>query len=305
MRERLTLIAFVWLVAATIVSGLARGRPTSSVTESDTSCEEDPPIPTTFFFELQPADAGVRRLVLRDDADLVLPLGDVQPFWVCDTDTNYDSKGRHGLRVECGGDKLGATAYYSGYLGPERAAARTSELEVRAHGVHPVEYTVAVPPQTQLTFVTELPDPQTDCDPSGPTDVDVDVGPVEHFGGGRVKMWFEQAYLRSKVYSIDTMVGGAPFWGCKADWELRDEHRARFRCPCPEDLSDRVLDVLTGDGAFIWRDASAPTCAGHARIHGGWRLACGAKIHWPWEHFDVGHMMRKLMESTLDVAKHV
>ena len=304
MRERWTLIAFAWLVAATIVSGLTRSRASSPDTESDLLPEDDPPIPTTFFFELQPADAGVRRLVLRDEADLVLPLGDVQPFWVCDTDTNYDSKGRYGMRVECGGDALGATAYYSGYLGPEHAAAGTSELEVRAHGVQPVQYTVPVPPQTQLTFITKLPDPQTDCDPSGPTDVDVDVGPVEHFGGHGVKMWFEQAYLRSKVYAIDTMVGGAPFYSCQSDWELLAKGRVRYRCPCPEDLSDHVLDVLTSDGAFIWRDESAATCAGHARIHGGWRLACGAKIHWPWEHFD-GRMFRKMEDVALDVAKHV
>jgi hypothetical protein len=303
MRDRFTLIAFPCLIAAMLGGTLRRAPSGSAVTDPDPRADDDPPLTAAFSFELRLADGGVRHLVLRDEGDWVLPLGEVQPFWACDTDVDYDSKGRYGMRVECGGDRFGATAYYSGYLGPERAGVPKWEVEVRAHGERPVEYTVPLPPQTQVKFITDLSDPQTACDPSGPTDVDVSVGPVEVFRGARGEPWFDQVSFRSKAYSIETTVGGAPGHGCESDYEWFDPPSVRFRCRCPQDFSNRMLEVIDRDGAFIWRDASTATCAGHHRIHGGWRLGCEATIHWPWEHIE--RFVGPLDESTLSIAKNI
>jgi hypothetical protein len=302
MRHRFTFIAFLCLIAAILGRRPTSAASGSAVTDSDPLYADDPPPPTAFFFELQPAHGGVRHLVLRDDADLVLPLGDVQPFWACDTDINYDSLGRYGMRVECGGDKFGATAYYSGYLGPERAIAPKWEVEVRSHGEHPVEHTVSLLPETHVKFVPDLPDPQKDCDPAGPTDVDVSQEPREVFNDGHGNARAEQEVVRVKAYAIETVVGAARGQDCPLEGKIGEPYM-RLRCACPQDLSDRTIEVIGRNGALVWRDESAPTCAGRPRIHGGWRLGCGAKVHWGWEM--TPKMMRALDEVTLAIAKQI
>jgi hypothetical protein len=302
MRHRFTFIVFLCLVAAMLGRKPTSVTSASPATDSDLLSADDPPRPAAFFFELQPADGGVRHLVLRDDADLVLPLGDVQPFWACDTDINYDRMGRYGMRVECGGDKFGATAYYSGYLGPERAVAPKWEVEVRSHGERPVEHTVSLMPQTQVTFVPDLPDPQKDCDPSGPTDVDVSHKPGEIFYDTPGNARTEQLIVRVKAYSIETMVGAARGQDCHLDGKIGEPY-VRLRCFCPQDLSDRTIEVIGRDGALVWRDESAPTCAGRPRIHGGWRLGCGAKVHWWWEM--IPKMLEAKDDATLAIARNL
>jgi hypothetical protein len=156
-----------------------------------------------------------------------------------------------------------------------------------------------------VTFVTDLPDPQTDCDPSGPKDVDSSFDAVEDFPGPHYSSWCEQVVLRSKAYSIETMFGGARGQACGPEVALFDSEtdHGGWRCPCPNDLSYRVAEVIARDGAFIWRDESTATCAGHTRIHGGWRLGCGAKIHWPSDW--CRRCMEKMDDAALSVAKNI
>lgn len=64
-----------------------------------------------FRFYLEPSTGGVRTLLLRDDADLEITIGDVERNWACDSQVRLYGGGRadRGLQVACGGGALFAS----------------------------------------------------------------------------------------------------------------------------------------------------------------------------------------------------
>ena len=111
-----TYAAFGALLAATA----AAPKPANvdpPVPADDDAVDEIPPLDLkhpelwkrVFEFSLEPTPSGVRHLSLRDDKGLNLPLGDVAPFWACDTAVGTLPGHLYTMRVECGDEAVGAT----------------------------------------------------------------------------------------------------------------------------------------------------------------------------------------------------
>jgi hypothetical protein len=280
MRVQLTAcVAFLSLLAAASLSpNLANAKAAAPVADRDPPPVETASPEVRFHYELESTDSGVRHLVLRDNADLRLPLGDVQPYWACDATVDEDFNGMYGLRVECGGGAVGAQASYFGRDGtywPEY-----DKLTVRSHGEHPVQYTVPVPRNTHVELRHELFDPQIDCDPSGPSDVDLSVERVALGPGKDDGAPIQRLVLRSRAYPIEAMVEGNAHQDCLIERETYFSD-LEVHCPYRDAPADPIIGVIVRGGAIVWREGFAMPCAGGPKLHGGWRLGCGATIHWP------------------------
>src|SRR5579862_3285034 len=79
------------------------------------------------------------------------------------------------MRVECGDEAVGATVSVDD--SHSKPWTRSRDMTVRAHGEHAANYTVPIPPgiHPELVWGRYMHDPQVDCDPSGPRDVQVSV----------------------------------------------------------------------------------------------------------------------------------
>ena len=281
MRVQVTAyVAFLSLLAAAALSPKpANATSASPVTDTDPLPVETRPPVVRLFFELQPAGSGLRDLVLRDDADLLLPLGVVQPFWACDTHVDHAVGDACGLRIECGGGAIGASVTYYGRDGtywPEE-----DKVTVRSHGDHPVQYTVPMPRPVHVEFDAKLLDPQHDCDPSGPTDVDLSVKRVA-LGAAATHEWdpTERVVLRSSAYPIEASIEKGRHQDCIVEREVYDAD-LQVHCPYRDAPADPRIEVSVRDGALIWREVFAQVCSSPVTLHGGWRLGCGATVHWP------------------------
>ena len=289
MRVPLTTYAGFGVLLAAIASASKPANVDPPVPADDDEIDEAPPLDIkhpelwkrVFQFSLEPTPSGVRHLVLRDDKDLRLPLGDVAPFWACDTASAMLPGRLYTMRVECGDEAVGATVS----VDDSNPWTRSRDMTVRVHGEYAANYTVKIPAgiHPELHWGQYMHDPQVDCDPSGPHDVEVSVERRALPGATRAGEPVEQFVMRASGYPFEAVLNRTSEDRC---WvELFNEGVGVFADCYDRDWNIDRITVLVDEGAILWRHErneignSVPTAV--QGLHGGWRLGCGATVRMP------------------------
>jgi hypothetical protein len=272
MRLSLSNAGWLALITAAFLAPTAASAATPEVVAADPVA---PVHDLHLRFFLVPGDEGSRMLVLRDDRDLELPMGEVKAGWACDSGVEIESYvGDRELQVGCGGGALKAAVdlSYEHFAAPSLSASSTTGAS----------YDLPYDHGAKLWLDPKLVEPAADPGDASLVPevvVSVDESRVER----RYEEWIEQFThlgIHSTVFPLDASVEGTAAETCSTQVDAAGTE-LNVTCSFRDQPHADVVDLRVRDGALLWRNISTSTCAGSETVLGGWRLPRGTRVWWP------------------------
>lgn len=227
-----------------------------------------------FRFYLEPSTGGARTLVLRDGADLEIQIGEVQRDWACDSQVRRYGAGtdNRGLQVACGGGALSASLDIT----EGRHEREPSSVKLRTS--RGSRFDIPFDHGAMAWLDPQLVDPAAGtCDDAaaGYVAVSVESAPAEPGDSAR-----EIVHVRATGLPLDEEI--TAYDGERCSVEANAEGTAmEAKCEYVREPHADIVELRVTEGALLWTTIDRSVCVGGAYIHGGWRLPCGAPVHWP------------------------